>query len=135
MCMRLSLHYSSMVDVLCKAFGPCYGFKRFSIEGRLWIHSAPLLNSIEKVVEKQKISESGSSAYRAGVTKFKRKKLKGKRAVVRWLKHFRFKKKKEYERMTAEEKLLYKLRKVNFQFIVILLINFKFNLIRNKDLF
>lgn len=100
-----------MVDVLCKAFGPCYGFKRFSIEGRLWIHSAPLLNSIEKVVEKQKISENGSSAYRAGVAKVKRKKLKGKRAVVRWLKHFRFKKKKEYERMTAEEKLLYKLRK------------------------
>ncbi|KAI3988116.1 hypothetical protein MKX01_011905 [Papaver californicum] len=43
--------------------------------------------------------------------KVKRKKLKGKRAVVKWLKHFRYKKKKEYERMTAEEKILYKLRK------------------------
>ncbi|XP_050204434.1 uncharacterized CRM domain-containing protein At3g25440, chloroplastic isoform X2 [Mercurialis annua] len=43
--------------------------------------------------------------------KVKRKKLKGKRAVVRWLKFFRWKKKKEYERMTVEEKLLYKLNK------------------------
>ncbi|GAY51651.1 hypothetical protein CUMW_135840 [Citrus unshiu] len=103
---------SSMVDVLCKAFGPCYGLKRFSIEGRLWIHSAPLRNSIEKVVEKQESSENSSSADGAGVAKVKRKKLKGKRAVVRWLKHFRYKKKKEYERMTAEEKILYKLRKI-----------------------
>ena len=46
-------------------------------------------------------------------TKVKRKKLKGKRAVVRWLKFFRWKKKKEYERMTAEEKILYKLSKVS----------------------
>lgn len=45
------------------------------------------------------------------VTKQKRKKLKGKRAVVRWLKFFRWKKKKEYERMTSEEKILFKLRK------------------------
>ncbi|XP_026448387.1 uncharacterized CRM domain-containing protein At3g25440, chloroplastic-like isoform X3 [Papaver somniferum] len=43
--------------------------------------------------------------------KVKRKKLKGKRAVVKWLKNFRYKKKKEYEQMTAEEKILYKLRK------------------------
>ncbi|KAH9794077.1 putative CRM domain-containing protein [Citrus sinensis] len=88
-CMRLRLHCSSMVDVLCKAFGPCYGLKRFSIEGRLWIHSAPLRHYIEKVVEKQESSENSSSADGAGVAKVKRKKLKGKRAVVRWLKHFR----------------------------------------------
>lgn len=43
--------------------------------------------------------------------KKKRKKLKGKRAVVKWLKFFRWKKKKDYERMTAEEKILYKLKK------------------------
>lgn len=48
-----------------------------------------------------------------GGEKVKRKKLKGKRAVVRWLKSFRWKKKKEYERMTAEEKILYKLKKVS----------------------
>ncbi|PHT80324.1 hypothetical protein T459_18376 [Capsicum annuum] len=43
--------------------------------------------------------------------KIKRKKLKGKRAVVKWLKFFRWKKKKEFQRMTAEEKILFKLRK------------------------
>ncbi|EPS72053.1 hypothetical protein M569_02705, partial [Genlisea aurea] len=41
----------------------------------------------------------------------KRKKLKGKRAVVRWLKFFRYKKKRDYERMTPEEKILFKLNK------------------------
>ncbi|KAJ3675398.1 hypothetical protein LUZ60_004440 [Juncus effusus] len=42
--------------------------------------------------------------------KLKRKKLKGKREVIKWLKHFRYKKKKEFERMTAEEKILHKLK-------------------------
>ncbi|KAL3367429.1 hypothetical protein AABB24_011921, partial [Solanum stoloniferum] len=43
--------------------------------------------------------------------KIKRKKLKGKRQVVKWLKFFRWKKKKEFQRMTAEERILFKLRK------------------------
>lgn len=43
--------------------------------------------------------------------KEKRRKLKGRRAVAKWLKFFRWKKKKEYERMTPEEKLMYKLKK------------------------
>ncbi|KAJ0080087.1 hypothetical protein Patl1_22405 [Pistacia atlantica] len=104
---------SSLVDVMCKAFGqePSFGLlhdlRRFPFEGRLWIHSAPFLNAVEKVVEPPKCPENG----KAGDAKVKRKKLKGKRAVVRWLKFFRWKKKKEYERMTAEEKILYKLRK------------------------
>ena len=59
-----------------------------------------------------KQSESSSTTPDAS-TKVKRKKLKGKRAVVRWLKHFRWKKKKELQRMTAEEKILYKLKKVS----------------------
>lgn len=46
--------------------------------------------------------------------KIKRKKLKGKRQVVKWLKFFRWKKKKEFQRMTAEERILFKLRKVMF---------------------
>lgn len=46
--------------------------------------------------------------------KIKRKKLKGKREVVKWLKFFRWKKKKELQRMTAEEKILFKLSKVMF---------------------
>ncbi|XP_010514151.1 PREDICTED: uncharacterized CRM domain-containing protein At3g25440, chloroplastic isoform X2 [Camelina sativa] len=61
------------------------------------------------------MSKSENSLSQEGVvvafTKPKRKKLKGKRAVVRWLKFFRWKKKKEFERMTSEEKILNKLRK------------------------
>jgi hypothetical protein len=43
----------------------------------------------------------------------KRKKLKGRRAVTRFLKSLRWKKKKEIQRMTAEEKILYKLKLVS----------------------
>lgn len=56
--------------------------------------------------------EKSSTVGSVGDTRVKRKKLKGKRAVVKWLKFFRWKKKKEYERLTVEEKVLYKLRKV-----------------------
>lgn len=43
----------------------------------------------------------------------KRTKLKGRRAVTRFLKSLRWKKKKEFQRMTAEEKILYKLKLVS----------------------
>ncbi|KQJ83318.1 uncharacterized CRM domain-containing protein At3g25440, chloroplastic isoform X2 [Brachypodium distachyon] len=46
----------------------------------------------------------------SGKPKVKRPKLKGKRAVTRFLKSLRWKKKKELQRMTAEEKILYKLK-------------------------
>lgn len=63
---------------------------------------------------KQGGSNGGDGDDGSGAGKVeKRKKLKGKRAVVKWLKHFRYKKKKAYERMTAEEKILYKLMKVS----------------------
>ena len=67
----------------------------------------------DKVLEPPKQPEKSAIVGGTVDTKVKRKKLKGKRAVVRWLKFFRWKKKKEYERMTAEEKILYKLRKVS----------------------
>lgn len=70
----------------------------------------------DKVAEPEKLPVDSTTAAGTVETKVKRKKLKGKRAVVRWLKFFRWKKKKEYERMTAEEKILYKLRKVSIQF-------------------
>lgn len=54
----------------------------------------------------------------SGEGKIKRKKLKGKREVVRWLKFFRWKKKKDFQRMTAENKILYKLSKVNLLYFV-----------------
>lgn len=50
----------------------------------------------------------------SGEPKPKRKKLKGKRAVTRFLKTLRWKKKKEIQRMTAEEKILYKLKLVSY---------------------
>lgn len=80
--------------------------------GHVWIHSAPF-HASEKTVGAINHSEKGAGVDDAcsGNGTLKRKKLKGKRAVVRWLKFFRWKKKKEYERMTAEEKILYKLRK------------------------
>ncbi|XP_024964177.1 uncharacterized CRM domain-containing protein At3g25440, chloroplastic isoform X2 [Cynara cardunculus var. scolymus] len=66
------------------------------------------MDMVHKVLEPAPRSGTANGSAEA---KPKRKKLKGKRAVVRWLKFFRFKKKKDYERMTAEEKILFKLRK------------------------
>ncbi|KAK8945648.1 hypothetical protein KSP40_PGU000403 [Platanthera guangdongensis] len=68
-----------------------------------------LQTTVENVVENNSTSVVSGSA--ADPPKLKRKKLKGKRAVVRWLKFFRWKKKKEYESMTSEEKILFKLKK------------------------
>lgn len=69
---------------------------------------------VNEPVEPVESSGNNSLINGSGNGKTKRKKLKGKRAVVRWLKFFRWKKKKDYERMTTEEKILYKLRKVIF---------------------
>lgn len=110
-----------MGDVICKAFdrqqafAPIYDINGFRFKQHAWIHSSPFLNASEEVVGTLNPSEKGGSVDDAcsGSGTVKRKKLKGKRAVVRWLKLFRWKKKKEYERMTAEEKILYKLRKAS----------------------
>lgn len=66
------------------------------------------MDTVHKVLEPAPSSGTTNGSAEA---KPKRKKLKGKRTVVRWLKFFRFKKKKDYERMSAEEKILFKLRK------------------------
>ncbi|XP_076914260.1 putative CRM domain-containing protein At3g25440, chloroplastic [Bidens hawaiensis] len=76
----------------------------------MWYHSAPM-DMVPKVLEPQTSCWTDTVANGPSEAKPKRKKLKGKRAVVRWLKSFRYKKKKDYERMTAEEKILFKLRK------------------------
>lgn len=107
-----------MGDFLCKvivkepAFEYLYGSGRFFLGGQRWIQAAPCLRMVDKAVEPRNHSENSAAVNGAGNAKVKRKKLKGKRAVVRWLKFFRWKKKKEYQRMTAEEKILYKLGKV-----------------------
>ncbi|CAO2813639.1 unnamed protein product [Amaranthus hypochondriacus] len=101
----------SFASVLPKVFvqDPPFGpvLRIYSTTGR-GFHSSMSLDRATNDSIKQ--SESCSTTLDAS-TKVKRKKLKGKRAVVRWLKHFRWKKKKELQRMTAEEKILYKLKK------------------------
>ncbi|KAH9603227.1 hypothetical protein KSS87_004838 [Heliosperma pusillum] len=99
--------------VLSKAFvrDPALGpLPVFSIADHCGYHSTPFLKGANKDEDNTKTTESGPASQDVSI-KVKRKKLKGKRAVVRWLKHFRYKKKKEYQRMTTEEKILYKLNK------------------------
>ncbi|KAI3418596.1 CRM domain-containing protein [Psidium guajava] len=108
---------SSLDDVLFKVFRQKLDFqplcdgKRLSLAGCLHAQWRPLSNVVDKVVDLPDHSESSGTIDGPGETKLRRKKLKGKRAVVRWLKCFRWKKKKEYERMTADEKILFKLKK------------------------
>nr|XP_043609695.1 uncharacterized CRM domain-containing protein At3g25440, chloroplastic isoform X2 [Erigeron canadensis] len=92
------------------AFRMSYGYERYLPGGLLWCHSSPV-HMGHKDVEATVSCETDGAVNASGEVKPKRKKLKGKRAVVRWLKFFRFKKKKDYARMTAEEKILFKLRK------------------------
>ncbi|KAK3003302.1 hypothetical protein RJ639_018324, partial [Escallonia herrerae] len=107
----------SFSDVICKVYesGPAVRplpeIQRCPLVGGVsWYHSTPPLYTVNKAVEAAELTGSTAVDGSADV-KSKRKKLKGKRAVVRWLKFFRWKKKKDYQRMTAEEQILYKLRK------------------------
>ncbi|KAK9146075.1 hypothetical protein Sjap_005978 [Stephania japonica] len=109
--------YSSSCRVLCKVLnqicshGSLYSKGSFIVGPHASIHSTCLRNGTDQSTNQVKNSEQVANTNESGGAKLNRKKLKGKRAVVRWLKFFRYKKKKEYERMTAEEKILYKLRK------------------------
>lgn len=104
----------SFCHVMCKAFGQVpsvltlYEFGRFYPRATHSIHTSCWLNQVNEPVNSQDHTQAASAD-----AKIKRKKLKGKRAVVKWLKSFRFKKKRDYERMTAEEKILFKLRKAH----------------------
>lgn len=102
-------HKTSLNYVICKVYAQeRHQFKLPSTSTRvgcLSLHSTSFLKyNHDKVVEQPRDSD-GDVKVPA------RKKLKGKRAVVRWLKFFRFKKKKEFQRMTTEERILYKLLK------------------------
>lgn len=113
------LRKTSLDHVTCKVraqehiFAHLHYIKLSPFLGNVNFHSCPFLKYNDKVVDQPHgDSEKPTSATGDIATaKLKRKKLKGKRAVVRWLKFFRFKKKKEYQRMTEEEKILYKLLK------------------------
>ena len=112
-------YYSSFYGVLSKVFirDPTVGPPQvFCLTGHNGFHSGKFLEEADKDQQSSRQTES-SPAAQGDHTNLKRKKLKGKRAVVRWLKHFRWKKKKEYQRMTAEEKILYRLNKVRFQIL------------------
>ncbi|KAG8371665.1 hypothetical protein BUALT_Bualt13G0111800 [Buddleja alternifolia] len=91
------------------AVGKCLNYEigggRCNIGSVVWIHSGRVSRNVE-----QSGKDDGSGEVEVEVKK--RKKLKGKRAVVKWLKFFRFKKKRDYQRMTPEEKVLFKLNKV-----------------------
>ncbi|KAI5315365.1 hypothetical protein L3X38_044541 [Prunus dulcis] len=114
---RLNIEKPSLGDVVCKVFvqkpavWDLVGITRFPLEGHRWVHSASCVNAEHKAAEPLGNSKEGTVAKDTGSATVKRKKLKGKRAVVRWLKFFRWKKKKDFKRMTAEEKILHKLRK------------------------
>ncbi|XP_004290124.1 PREDICTED: uncharacterized CRM domain-containing protein At3g25440, chloroplastic-like [Fragaria vesca subsp. vesca] len=109
------LKSSSLGGVVCKVFDEMptcvdpVGIAKFPLEGHRWVHSAPEQKPVAPLEHsgEGKVDDGGGN----GNGKVKRKKLKGKRAVVRWLKFFRYKKKKDFERMTQEEKILFKLRK------------------------
>lgn len=123
-CFNIHLHCFSLDHVTCKVraqepiFAHLHCIKLSPFLGNVNFHSCPFLKYNDKVVDQpHRDSEMPTSATGDIATaKLKREKLKGKRAVVRWLKFFRFKKKKEYERMTEEEKILYKLLKVSSVF-------------------
>ncbi|KAK7340999.1 hypothetical protein VNO80_23923 [Phaseolus coccineus] len=110
---RVSWYLPRKVRGQVPIFYQLYYMKACSILGNIGFHSCPFLKYNHEVVEKQyqDFEKASSGNEDDGNAKVNKKKLKGKRAVVRWMKFFRFKKKKEYERMTTEEKILYKLLK------------------------
>ncbi|XP_073145229.1 uncharacterized CRM domain-containing protein At3g25440, chloroplastic-like [Henckelia pumila] len=93
-----------------KSFHYQMGLRWDNLSGVSWIHSGQVLTTAEPLVDQSGRDET-SHDDSSQVTEKKMKRPKGKRAMVRWLKFFRYKKKKDYERMTSEEKVLYKLTK------------------------
>ncbi|CAN6268362.1 unnamed protein product [Urochloa humidicola] len=83
----------------------------YNLQAYHCIHtSRSVSNENQAMMEPQQNPGASVSVVDSGEPKPKRKKLKGKRAVTRFLKSLRWKKKKEIQRMTAEEKILYKLK-------------------------
>ncbi|KAJ8561473.1 hypothetical protein K7X08_033950 [Anisodus acutangulus] len=76
-----------------------------------WVYSSRFFCTVGRAVGPTSSDGAADVEDSSGEGKIKRKKLKGKREVVRWLKFFRWKKKEEFQRMTAEDKILYKLSK------------------------
>ncbi|ERN13572.1 uncharacterized CRM domain-containing protein At3g25440, chloroplastic isoform X1 [Amborella trichopoda] len=110
---------NSLCNGFCKVSGPkpMFGFcremgsQRSGVICPFHMRNKQLRFMSQEALEPQKLTTDDVHLGDGAQEKPKRKKLKGKRAVIKWLKFFRWQKKKEYERMTAEEKILYKLRK------------------------
>ncbi|CAL5031281.1 unnamed protein product [Urochloa decumbens] len=111
----LALPPSSPSYTVHKVFNRGAGFfswrQSYNLQAYHCIHtSRSVSRENQATVEPQQNPGASVSLDNSGELKPKRKKLKGKRAVTRFLKSLRWKKKKEIQRMTAEEKILYKLK-------------------------
>lgn len=100
----------SIVVAAEKSFCCDMGLRRDNLAGGSWIHSGRVLMNVEPMVDQSGRNDTFCDES-SQVREKKRQRPKGKRAMVRWLKFFRYKKKKDYERMTPEERVLYKLTK------------------------
>ena len=85
MCLKITSHYNSMGDFICKVLGQeqsasriLCNIKSFPIEGCRWIHSDPFLSLADKVLEPPKQPEKSAIVGGTVDTKVKRKKLKVK---------------------------------------------------------
>uniref|UniRef100_A0A0E0KS87 CRM domain-containing protein n=2 Tax=Oryza punctata TaxID=4537 RepID=A0A0E0KS87_ORYPU len=87
------------------------GWQSYNLQIYCCIHtSQPVDSQNHTITEFQQKQGDVVLVDESGRPKAKRKKLKGRRAVTRFLKSLRWKKKREFQRMTAEEKILYKLK-------------------------
>ncbi|KAL6903617.1 hypothetical protein ACP4OV_004430 [Aristida adscensionis] len=103
----LSSPYCTSHKVFNRDAGFFGGLQTCNLQSYHSIHTSPSVDR-ENQAKVELPQNPGTDV--SGETKPKRKKLKGKRAVTRFLKSLRWKKKREIQRMTMEEKILYKLR-------------------------
>ncbi|BAF15094.1 uncharacterized CRM domain-containing protein At3g25440, chloroplastic isoform X1 [Oryza sativa Japonica Group] len=107
---RCSPSYTSH-KVFHRDVGFFSGWQSYNLQIYCCIHtSRPVNSQNHTIAEPQQKQEDVALVDESGRPKAKRKKLKGRRAVTRFLKSLRWKKKREFQRMTAEEKILYKLK-------------------------
>uniref|UniRef100_A0A0E0DFL9 CRM domain-containing protein n=1 Tax=Oryza meridionalis TaxID=40149 RepID=A0A0E0DFL9_9ORYZ len=107
----LSLPRYTSHKVFHRDVGFFSGWQSYNLQIYCCIHtSRPVNSQNHTIAEPQQKQEDVTLVDESGRPKAKRKKLKGRRAVTRFLKSLRWKKKREFQRMTAEEKILYKLK-------------------------
>ncbi|KAL5213577.1 hypothetical protein ABZP36_002729 [Zizania latifolia] len=86
-------------------------WQSYNLQTYCCIHTTRSVNTENQIIEESQQNQRDAMLVdESGRPNAKRKKLKGRRAVTRFLKSLRWKKKKEFQRMTVEEKILYKLK-------------------------